>query len=96
LDKINWTELSRNPNVLNAIHLLEKYPEKINWCSLSKNPNAMHLLEIVLQHDSENPFAVPLVEIDWSYLSSNPSIFEIDTKKTNKELMKKAKNIDYN
>ena len=30
---------------INAINLLEKYPEKINWDLLSFNPNAIHLLE---------------------------------------------------
>ncbi len=39
--KVDWTYLSRN---LNAIHLLEKYPEKIYWNQLSCNPNAIHLL----------------------------------------------------
>ena len=39
LDKINWQQLSKNPN---AIHLLEKNMDKINWWKLSTNPNAIH------------------------------------------------------
>jgi ribosomal protein L24E len=62
-DKINWNNLSRNPN---AIHLLEQNPDKINWNNLSRNPNAIHLLE-------QNP-----EKIDWIILSFNPSIFEYD------------------
>ena len=61
--------LSRN---INAIHLLEKYPDKINWKNLSKNKNAIELLK-------ENPD-----KIDWYYLSSNPAIFELDYEKMKK------------
>ena len=59
-DKIVWTILSGNSN---AICLLEQNLDKINWYMLSGNPNAIHLLE-------KNQ------EINWSYLSENPSIFE--------------------
>jgi len=51
---------------LNAIHLLEKYPDKINWKWLSGNPNllnAISLLEIVLQHDPD--------KINWNQLPRN-------------------------
>ena len=41
MDKINWSELSGNPN---AIPLLEKHMDKIDWEGLSLNPNAIHLL----------------------------------------------------
>jgi hypothetical protein len=41
VDKINWYELSINPN---AIHLLEQNVDKIDWKRLSPNPNAIHLL----------------------------------------------------
>jgi hypothetical protein len=59
-DKIDWLELSRNPN---AIHLLENNLDKINWYWLSRNPNAIHILE-------NNPD-----KIHWPSLSENPSIF---------------------
>ncbi len=65
-DKIDWYNLSKNPNLLNAIHLLEKYPDKINWKWLSGNPNllnAISLLEIVLQHDPD--------KINWNQLPRN-------------------------
>ena len=60
-DKINWFQLSRNPN---AMYLLEAHPDtsnnhypypknkiypqdknNIHWHDLSKNPNAISLLE---------------------------------------------------
>jgi len=40
-DKINWIELSANPN---AIKILEQNQDKINWSALCLNPNAFHLL----------------------------------------------------
>ena len=126
-EKLNWKLLSRNSNLLNAIHLLEKYPDKIDWYNLSGNPNAIHLLEkypdkIDWDMLSKNPNAIHLLEkypdkinwdnlsrnlnaihileknidkIVWVYLSENSSIFEIDTKQTNLELIKRAKNIYY-
>ena len=65
LDKINWSNLSRNPN---AIHLLEQNIDKIDWYNLSENPNAIHLLEQNMD------------KIDWTWFFTNPSIFEIDKK----------------
>ena len=41
-NKINWNNLSLNPN---AIQILEQNVDKINWKYLSSNPNAIHLLE---------------------------------------------------
>ena len=35
-DKLNWTQLSSNPN---AIDLLKENPLKIDWRRLSKNPS---------------------------------------------------------
>ena len=69
-NKLNWYALSEslNPNV---ISLLEKYPEKISWFWLSKNPNAMHILEKNQQK---------LDRSSWSFISDNPSMFEIDYK----------------
>jgi hypothetical protein len=63
LDKINWCNLSRNPN---AIPLLEKNIDKIDWYNLSNNSNAISLLEQNLD------------KINWTVLSMNPNIFELD------------------
>jgi hypothetical protein len=35
LDKVDWSELSKNQN---AIHILEKNLDKVNWSYLSENP----------------------------------------------------------
>jgi hypothetical protein len=42
MNKINWNNLSLNPN---AIRLLERNMDKINWNNFSLNPNAIRLLE---------------------------------------------------
>ena len=42
IDKIDWTNLSFNPN---AIHILEKNLDKVSWYCLSENPNTIHILE---------------------------------------------------
>jgi hypothetical protein len=55
-DKIDWYELSQNPN---AIDLLRENPDKINWRRLSENPNAIEILR-------ENPD-----KIIWFNLSQN-------------------------
>jgi len=71
IDKLDWVELSRNPN---AIHLLEQNPDKICWKHLSRNPNAVFLLE---QNQDK---------IDWAMLSRNPhalSILEINKARIN-------------
>ena len=62
LNKINWIELSANPN---AIDFLKEYPEKIDWSYLSLNPNAIELLK-------ENP-----EKIDWNELSLNSNAIEL-------------------
>ena len=61
-DKLDWSNLSSNPN---AIHLLENNPEKIDWSRLSSNPNAIHILE-------KNPD-----KIYWFVLSRNPSAMHL-------------------
>ena len=61
IEKLSWSCLSRNPNV---IELLEANLDKIEWEDLSKNPNAIHLLEA--NQD----------KIDWNYFSRNPAIFQ--------------------
>ena len=65
ISKLNWSQLSKNPN---AIDLLIKYPKRINWKNLSLNPNAIELLE--KNQD----------KINWCNISKNPSIFQLDYK----------------
>ena len=101
LDKIDWWELSKNPN---AIHLLEQNMNKINWSCISSNPNAINLLEqnmdkIDWDGLSYNPNAINLLEqnidkIDWWHLSENPNIFEIDTKQLKLDITERAKIIE--
>ena len=92
-EKINWFQLSRNPN---AIHLIERQlaeePEEIDWRNLSENPNAVPILERQLSEDPKkihsitlscNPNAIHLLEkhpeqINWCWLSTNPAIFTYD------------------
>ena len=62
IDKIDWMELSLNPE---AINLLEENIDKIYWPYLSLNPAAIHLLEA-------NPN-----KIDWSTLSANPNALHL-------------------
>jgi hypothetical protein len=63
-DKIDWRNLSKNPN---AIHILKKNNKRINWDQLSSNSNAIELLEnnydrIVWSHLSSNPNAIHILE----------------------------------
>ena len=74
MDKIDWYNLSKNPN---AISLLKKNQHNIKWNNLSLNPNAIELLK-------ENKD-----KINWMYLSGNPNIFTYDYKKI-KENMKNS------
>jgi hypothetical protein len=69
IDKLNWVELSKNPN---AIHLLEQNQDKIDWKYLSRNPNAVFLLE---QNQDK---------IDWDMLSYNPYALSILEKNKDK------------
>ena len=82
IDKINWDNLSLNPN---AIDLLDKNQDKINWNFISSNPNSKHILEKNID------------KIYWNYLLLNQSIFELDYKALKerchiymKELIQKA------
>ena len=61
-DNLDLDCLSEN---INAIALLEQFPEKINYVCLSSNPNAIHLLEQNMD------------KIDWSMLSMNPNAIHI-------------------
>ena len=86
--KVNWQNLSSNPN---AIPILEQNLDKVSWFRLSSNPNAIHLLEQNLDKVdwcwlSTNPNAIHILEknldkIDWYWLSNNPSIFTYDYEK---------------
>lgn len=66
LDKLNWLNLSMNPN---AMPLLEQHLEErkndLNWSVLSTNPSIGSLLKPDLVRLCEK-------EIDWKYLSRNP------------------------
>ena len=73
-DKLNWTQLSQNPN---AIELLKENPLKINWHYLSFNPNAEAIALL-----KENP-----LKIDWYHLSQNPSIFTYDYEKMRNNML---------
>ena len=89
--KLNWKELSANPN---AISILELNQEKIDWSRLSSNPNAIHLLKentdkIDWDRLSGNPNAIPLLEankdkIDWEQLSTNPNAMSLLEKNKDK------------
>lgn len=91
-DKINWSDMSRNPSP-GAIKLLEQNVDKICWYALSSNPSpgAIKLLEAnpdkirwdALSYNS-NPDAIKLIEtnpsheeIDWGKLSSNPHAIKL-------------------
>ena len=91
MDKVNWVRLCKN---INAIHILEKNLDKVDWYILSLNPNAMTLLETNMDKVNwallaMNPNTMHLFKSHphnaYKYrtdLSTNPSIFEIDTIKT--------------
>ncbi len=68
-EKLNWKSLSRNSNLLNAIHLLEKHLDEIDWENLSGNPNAIHILEKYPD------------KINWYSLSGNPNAIHLLEKK---------------
>ena len=84
LDKIDWKELSKNPN---AIYLLEKNIDKVDWYYLSQNSNAIYLLEqnqdkIDWNGLSINTNAINLLEknqdkINWMLLSSNSNAIHL-------------------
>jgi len=82
--KINWHDLSSNPNAIHLIekHLIPEYPKWVDWYNLSKNPKALHILK-------NNPD-----KINYKGLSENPSIFEIDTEQLKKDILCKTNDID--
>ena len=61
-DRIDWWQLSANPN---AFRLLEQNPDRIDWSTLSANPSALHLiahLDYVDMKRTFQPLAKELVE----------------------------------
>ena len=66
LEKLDWANLSKNPND-GAIELLKKTYKKIDWLWLSSNPNpeAIELLKA-------NP-----KNINWDFLSYNKGAIEL-------------------
>ena len=64
INKINWKNISFNPN---AINLLRAHPDKIYWYNLSYNRSAIELLK-------EHPD-----KINWYNLSYNHSAIELLT-----------------
>ena len=82
VNKLNWEQLSSN---LNANDLLEAHPNKIWWDVLSGNPNALNLLETV---------ALDPDKINWTSLTFNPSIFEINKPQYKTDITEKANIID--
>jgi hypothetical protein len=95
-EKINWDNLSINPN---AITLLKENQNKVNWRLLSFNENAIELLKenqnnINWQLLSSNKNAIKLLKknqdkIIWWNFSRNPNIFTYNYKQM-KENMKKS------
>jgi hypothetical protein len=85
MDKIHWMELSKNPN---AIHILEKNLDKVEWLSFSQNPKAINIIIEILQeqkdydHKNRNredyKYYDYFNKINYTYLSKNPAIFELD------------------
>ena len=65
--KIDWYNFCKNPHP-KAIKFLKEHPECIDWYSLCDNPSAEEL------------FILYPEKIIWSYLSSNPCIFQYNYK----------------
>jgi hypothetical protein len=76
LDKVNWKELSQNPN---AIHILEKNMNKVVWDVLSANPNAVHILEQNMD------------KVCWLNLSLNPNAIRMLAKLDTNAMREKCK-----
>jgi len=76
INKLNWDNLSENPN---AINLLNKNFDKINWNRLSKNinPKIKNLLEKRIEYEkelSDEEYKKLSNKIDWYSLLLNPNI----------------------
>jgi hypothetical protein len=57
MDKVNWVELSRNPN---AIRILEENLDKVDWGNLSQNLNAIAPLDTAKMRSNCQAFAEEL------------------------------------
>ena len=81
-DKIDWDQLSMNPNAFSLLEKDENFDKikwnKIDWAQLSFNPEAIPLLQ-------------KFHKINWKYLSGNPNaIFLLE-----KEILEKNHKIDW-
>jgi hypothetical protein len=88
LDKLDWEELSRNPN---AIPLLEQNMDKIDWLWILHNPNVYPFLKKHWVHAQEKinwnvlsrtPEAIPFLKehldkINWYYLCEMPDAISL-------------------
>jgi hypothetical protein len=55
-DKLDWSELSKNPN---ALKMLEENEDKIDWYKLLENPTVIQLIENEINKNNDkslNPF----------------------------------------
>ena len=97
-EKINWLGLLKNPN---ALGLLEANPDKIREMFLLSDKyiinKAKHLISMNENVNILNAFLKDHPErIDWTVISENKNIFEIDKQQIYIDSMMKAKNLDYN
>jgi len=91
LNKLDWEELSRNPN---AIPLLEQNMDKIDWLWILHNPNIYPFLKKNWGHAQDKihwgtmcrtPEAIPFLkehldkldEVDWHYLCKMPDAISL-------------------
>lgn len=78
LEKLNWLNLSMNPNAMPLIiQHLEERKDDLNWSVLCSNPAIGSLLKPEL-------FRLCEKEIDWKYLSRNPHVIPFLEKHLNK------------
>jgi hypothetical protein len=90
LDEYGWSWISKIPHAIHLLEIILQYnPDKINWYNLSRNPN-VNIVNGLLKNNIDKIIHGP------SQFSKNPSIFEIDVKQYNIDVIKKAHNIDYN
>jgi hypothetical protein len=102
-DKINWNNLSENPDP-EAIKLLKSNEKLIDWNAFSANinPEAIQMLienpkKIYWYNFSENPSAISVIaqnksDICYPSLSKNPEIFQFNKKVFQEELNNMIKN----
>lgn len=73
-EKISWGELSKNPS---AIKILLENADKIVWSSFSSNTNIINpvAIKLLIKKIEEDKIKGKRNNLDWSKLSTNPSIF---------------------